>query len=203
MTGIDLAPGMVERAAQRYPQLDFHVADVETLPFAAASFDAVVCNFGPGHFPRPERALAECVRVLITGGRFSFSWWDVPARTRLQGVLLEALQEAGAMPPPDLSPGPPMFRFSDEDEFAALLRSAGLRDVAVQGHAFSHQVASHEALWTGALGSLARTAAVIRGQTAAMQQGIRTVFDRMVCVYASDGGLTLPMAYKLAAGCKP
>jgi SAM-dependent methyltransferase len=194
---------MVERAAQRYPHLVFHIADVETLPFAEASFDAVICNFGLGHFPRPERAIAECVRVLVMGGRLSFSWWDVPARTRLQGLLIEALQEAGAVPPPDLPLGPPMFRFSAADEFAALLTSAGLRDVVVQGHTFSHWVATPDILWTGALGSLARTAATILGQTAAMQQRIRTVFDRLVSAYASGGGLALPMAYKIATGCKP
>jgi SAM-dependent methyltransferase len=203
VTGVDLASRMVELAAQRYPQLAFHVADVATLPFAEASFDAVVCNFGLGHFPRPERAMAECVRVLVAGGRLGFSWWDVPARTRLQGVLIEALQEAGAMPPPDIPLGPPMFRFSAEDEFTALLRSAGLIDVVVQGHSFSHWVATPNALWTGTLGSLARTAGTILGQTAAMQQRIRTVFDRLVRAYASGGGIALPMAYKIAAGCKP
>jgi len=201
--GVDLAPRMVALAAQRYPQLVFHVADVETLPFAEASFDAVVCNFGLGHFPRPKRAMAECVRVLVAGGMLGFSWWDVPARTRLQGVLIEALQEAGAIPPPDIPLGPPMFRFSAEDEFAALLGSTGLIDVVVQGHSFSHWVSGPDALWTGALGSLARTAGTILGQTAAMQLRIRTVFDRLVCAYASGGGIVLPMACKIAAGCKP
>jgi hypothetical protein len=96
-----------------------------------------------------------------------------------------------------------MFRFSAEDEFAALLGSAGLIDVVVQGHSFSHWVSGPDALWTGALGSLARTAGTILGQTAAMQQRIRTVFNRLVRAYASGGGIVLPMACKIAAGCKP
>jgi SAM-dependent methyltransferase len=203
VSGIDLAPGMVALAAQRFPQIDFRVADVEFLPFPAASFDAVVCNFGVGHFPKPEQALAECVRVLARTGRLSFSWWDVPARTRIQGVLIEALQEVGAAPPVDLPAGPPLFRFADEAALAALLRSAGLQDVTVQGHAFVHQVATAEALWTGALGSLARTAAIVLAQSDAMQQRIRSVFERLVSVYASDGGLAIPMAYKIATGQKP
>jgi SAM-dependent methyltransferase len=203
VSGIDLAPRMVALAVRRSPQLGFRVADVETLPFAASSFDAVVCNFGVGHFSRPEQALAECVRVLVTGGRLSFSWWDVPARTRIQGVLLEALQEAGAVPPPDLPAGPPLFRFADADAFAVLLCSAGLQEVTVQGQAFVHWVATPEALWTGALGSLVRTAAIVLAQSAVMQQRIRAVFDRLVGVYASDGGLALPMAYHIATGWKP
>lgn len=203
VSGVDLAPRMIALAAQRAPQVDFRVADVETLPFAAASFEAVVCNFGVGHFPRPARALAECVRVLVAGGRLSCSWWASPARTRIQGVLMEAMQEVGAVPPPDLPVGPPLFQFAAADAFVALLAAAGLQEVAIQGHAYTHWVATPEVLWTGALGSLARTAATIRGQSPTMQQRIRQVFERLVSVYARDGGLVLPMAYQIATGRKP
>jgi len=41
VTGVDLAPRMMALAAQRYPQLVFHVADVETLPFWVSSPDAL------------------------------------------------------------------------------------------------------------------------------------------------------------------
>ena len=62
-----------------------------------------------------------------------------------------------------------MCRFSAEDEFATLLGSAELTDVAVHGHSFSHRGTTPDALWAGAMGSLARTAATILGQTAVMQ----------------------------------
>jgi len=201
--GVDLAPRMIELATQLHPTLTFHITDVETLPFAEGSFDAIVCNFGIGHFPRPERAVEECVRVLVGGGRLSFSWWDIPERTRLQGVFIDALHQAGAIPPPDIPTGPPLFRFSAEDEFAAVLRAARLRHVVVQGQAFTYCVSTPDALWTGALGSLARTAATFRGQTADVQQRIRAVFDRLVRAYAGEDGIALPMAFKIASGCKP
>jgi hypothetical protein len=44
-----------------------------------------------------------------------------------------------------------MFRFSAEEAFAALLKSAGLAYVTVQGHAFTYWVATPDARWTGAL----------------------------------------------------
>ena len=131
-----------------------------------------VCNFGIRHFPGPDQAGVACVRVLGAGGRPGFSCWDVPARTRLQGVLIDALHAAGARPP--------LFRFAAEAGFAALLRSAGLRHVVVQRHTFTSCVSTPDALWTGALGSLARTAATIRGQTIEMQQRIRAVLERLV-----------------------
>ncbi|HSX82805.1 MAG TPA: hypothetical protein VLQ80_30120, partial [Candidatus Saccharimonadia bacterium] len=128
---------------------------------------------------------------------------DVPERTRLQGVFIDALHQAGAVPPPDIPTGPPLFRFSAEDEFAAVLRAAGLRHVAVHGQAVTYCVPTPDALWTGALGSLARTAATIRGQTVEVQQRIRAVFDRLVRAYAGEDGIALPMAFKIASGCKP
>ena len=140
--GVDLAPRMIELATHLDPTLAFRIADVKTLPFAEGSFDAIVCNFGIGHFPRPERAVEECVRVLVGGGRLSFSWWAVPERTRLQGVFIDALHRAGAIPPPDIPTGPPLFRFSAEDEFAAVLRAAGLRHVVAQGQAFTYCVST-------------------------------------------------------------
>jgi len=36
--------------------------------------------------------------------------------------------------------------------------------------------------------------------TAAMQQRIRTVFDRLVCAYASGGGIALPMGLQDCCG---
>jgi SAM-dependent methyltransferase len=44
--------------------------DLDRLPFAAASFDAVLASHVIEHLPRPERALAEVARVLKPGGRF-------------------------------------------------------------------------------------------------------------------------------------
>src|SRR4051812_42874269 len=107
----------VARAA--HPGIEFQEADVAALPFPDGSFDAVVCNFGLGHFPRPEAAVAECMRVLAPSGTLALSWWDDPARQRLQGLSREAIEEVGALPPPGLPQGHPMFRFSDTAEFLA------------------------------------------------------------------------------------
>jgi ubiquinone/menaquinone biosynthesis C-methylase UbiE len=57
VVGVDLAPEMVRLASAAYPSVEFREADAEDLPLPDRSFDAVVSNFGIGHFPRPERAL--------------------------------------------------------------------------------------------------------------------------------------------------
>src|SRR4051794_31163858 len=72
--GVDLASRMIELARQLHPEIEFIEAEVENLPFSDGSFDALICNFGLGHFPRPEASIAECVRVLKPGGAIALSW---------------------------------------------------------------------------------------------------------------------------------
>ena len=202
VVGIDLAPRMVAIAAAQYPGLDFRQGDAENLPFPDQTFDAVVSNFGIGHFPRPERAIREFARILAPRGVVALSWWDVPARHRLNGIFFDAVNEVQASPPPDLPTGPPMFRFSDDQELSALLRSAGLAQVAVQTHAFVHRLGSAEELWNGILGGTVRTSIGIRRQPKEVRDRIRTTFDRLVQAYAKDGGIEIPVAFKVASGRK-
>jgi SAM-dependent methyltransferase len=159
-------------------------ADAERLPFGDGEFDAVVANFLIPHVGRPERVAAELARVLAPGGRLALSTGDVPARGRLVGVLADAVRLAGASPPADLPPGPPLFRFADEAEFTRLLAGAG-------------------ELWEGYLLGAVRIGAMVRGQPEGTQARIRAAFDRLVNEHAVDGGAELPVSVKLAAGRRP
>ena len=76
VTGVDVSPRMIALARAKHPGIEFQVAEVTGLPFPDAVFETVICNFALGHFPKPDAALAECVRVLAPGGVLAFSWWD-------------------------------------------------------------------------------------------------------------------------------
>jgi SAM-dependent methyltransferase len=201
--GVDLAPRMLELAAAQYPGVDFRLADAEDLPLADRSFDCVVSNFGIGHFPRPERALSEFVRVLTPGGTVAVSWWDLPARHRVNGIFFDAMKEAGAAPPVDLPTGPPMFRFSNDQELSRALRSTGFGEVTVRGFSFVHPLASPDELWNGILGGTVRTSIGIRRQPKEVQARIRSAFKRLVQEYAGHGGIKVPVAFKIGSGRKP
>src|SRR3954467_13962799 len=105
--GVDVAESMLALARRLHPELEFRSGDAEALWCRDGMFDAVVANFLLLHLGRPERAAAELARVLAPGGRVALTVWDVPAAARLNGVLVDALAEAGAGPPPGLPEGPP------------------------------------------------------------------------------------------------
>ena len=95
-----------------------------------------------------------------------------------------------------------MFRFSDDQELSALLRSAGLAQVAVQAYAFVHRLGSAEELWNGILGGTVRTSIGIRRQPKEVRDRIRTAFYHLMRAYAKEGGIQIPVAFKVAAGRK-
>lgn len=69
-TGLDLSPKLIEIARHKFPAVTFVEGDVEALPFAEASFDAVLLSGLVHHLPDPSRCAAEVFRVLRPGGRF-------------------------------------------------------------------------------------------------------------------------------------
>jgi ubiquinone/menaquinone biosynthesis C-methylase UbiE len=72
LTGIELSDEMLRRARTRAAQLgleaDLRQGDAQHLPFAAASFDTVVCTFSLCTIPDDRRALVEARRVVRDGG---------------------------------------------------------------------------------------------------------------------------------------
>jgi ubiquinone/menaquinone biosynthesis C-methylase UbiE len=85
VVGVDLNESMIE-AAQAVSSIDtrnnieWRTGDVAALPFANATFDAVLCQQGVQFFPDRVQALREMRRVLHRGGRLAFTVWsDMPA----------------------------------------------------------------------------------------------------------------------------
>ncbi|HTO69107.1 MAG TPA: class I SAM-dependent methyltransferase [Myxococcota bacterium] len=75
----DYVPALLERGrerahAERLP-IEFREADAEALPFADASFDAVLSSFGVMFTPDQDRAAAELARVCKPGGKIGLANW--------------------------------------------------------------------------------------------------------------------------------
>lgn len=77
LTAPMLAAAAAHFAGQGAANIAAELADAESLPFPAASFDVVSCRIAAHHFPQPRRFAAEIARVLRAApgrpGRFIFS----------------------------------------------------------------------------------------------------------------------------------
>ncbi|MGO4671149.1 class I SAM-dependent methyltransferase [Bosea sp. 2RAB26] len=82
VTLVDLSPGMVEEALGRCQALALgavrgEAADATALPFADATFDAVIAMHMLYHLPDPAAAIAEMERVLKPGGCLAVTTNDI------------------------------------------------------------------------------------------------------------------------------
>ncbi|MBV9992236.1 MAG: methyltransferase domain-containing protein [Alphaproteobacteria bacterium] len=92
-TVTDLNQAMLDRATARQPpdaRIAWRQADALALPFADASFDAVLCEFGAMFFPDRVAGFREARRVLKPGGVFAFNVWDRIEVNDFARVVVEA-----------------------------------------------------------------------------------------------------------------
>ena len=72
VTGLDISHTFVEIASEnalhQRVRVDFRQGDAAQMPFAASTFDLIVCQAAFKNFPLPLSALGEMHRVLCAGG---------------------------------------------------------------------------------------------------------------------------------------
>ena len=126
VTAYDPSPPMLtvlatEAARRGHAQIDIHAGAAESLPFAAATFDLVVTRFSAHHWADVSRALAECARVLVAGGRLVVIDLVAPEAPLLDTSLqvIEFLRDASHVRD---------YRVS---EWCAMQRAAGFEPPAV------------------------------------------------------------------------
>jgi SAM-dependent methyltransferase len=138
----DLNQPMLDHA-QTLPggeRIRWQQADAQALPFADATFDAVVSAFGVMFFPDKPAAYREALRVLRPGGCFVFAVWN-NLETMELGFL--AHTAVAALYPDD----PPGFLrrtpsgYHDIATIRADLAKAGIADASIRTVELTSQVA--------------------------------------------------------------
>ena len=201
VVGIDFSAAMVDEARRRYPDGVFLEGDAQDLPERDATFDAVVMSFGLLHLERPDTAIAEAHRVLVPGGRYAFTVWDAPERTRGFGIVLEALKEHGRMDV-GLPEGPPFFRFADPAECTRTLEAAGFSAIEIRVLPLVWRVAAPDDVFAAALDGGVRTSAVMQAQTPDALAAVRRAIHAGVERHRAGDAYELPMPVVLAAATK-
>jgi ubiquinone/menaquinone biosynthesis C-methylase UbiE len=141
VTGIDLAPALIETARERAADLglsiDYRVGDCEQLDLPDGSFDAVTSTFGVMFAPDREAAARELARVTRPGGRLALANWTPTGGVARMFRMMLPFQPA----PPPTSP----FDWGDEPTLRELLGEWFALDV--QEHVSTLRMPSGEAYW--------------------------------------------------------
>lgn len=161
--GVDFAPSMVAEARRLHPAIDFRPGDAEALDFPAGAFDAVTCAFGIGHFAQPDKAIAEALRVLRSGGRYAFTWWCANDRHEFNRHVLGTIATLGDLNVP-MPEAPPFARFSEPAECRRSLEAAGFGDVRVGERALVYEITSPRDVLDFISKSAVRTAMLLERQ---------------------------------------
>lgn len=132
--GIDLAEQMLDAATRKAAVLKlsnvtFRTGDVTTLPFEAASFDAVITRFCLMFLPEIPKAVAEIARVLKQDTWVAAAVWSAPEKNPYLKIPIDIIKQFMELPLPDPS-DPGIFRLAKPGELVAMLRQAGFVDIS-------------------------------------------------------------------------
>lgn len=133
--GVDMTPEMVSKARQNqrlggYPNVEFRLGEIESLPVANDSMEAIISNCVINLSPDKPRVFREAFRVLQQGGRLAIS--DVVALAEIPEPLrkdweLYSCCVAGA---------------STVDEIKAWLTEVGFTQIRIEPKAGSRKIIS-------------------------------------------------------------
>jgi ubiquinone/menaquinone biosynthesis C-methylase UbiE len=141
VTGVDLAPDMIETAKQRAGDLgldiDYRVGDCENLDLPDHSFDRVSSSCGVMFAPDHEATAAELARVTRPGGSLAMVNWTPEGGVGAMFRLMAPFQPA----PPPSSP----FDWGNAKRVDELL--GGAFDLTIEEHTSTVRQDSGEAYW--------------------------------------------------------
>jgi SAM-dependent methyltransferase len=199
--GLDFSAAMLGVARARHPGIPFDQGDAEALPYPDAGFDAVVCNFGIHHVPRPAVALEQAHRVLRPGGSLAFSIWAAPADNIAWKLVFDAIVRCGDM---SASRAPaPGGGFRTPADCTTELERAGFGGMGVRKATGVWRQPDGRALLGALRSGTARMAALIESQPVEAIPAIIGDVDRSGIAYRDNGGLAIPLAAFVAYGVKP
>ncbi len=133
LVATDLNQAMIDHAAKKagLARVTLRQADALALPFPAASFDAVVCQFGVMFYPDRVKGHREAKRVLKADGRYVFTLWDSLEHNPVTRCVVEAAGRHLPQNPPRFLARTP-HGHHDRDRARAELQQAGFAQIDIE-----------------------------------------------------------------------
>jgi ubiquinone/menaquinone biosynthesis C-methylase UbiE len=152
---VDLAQNLLKKGIKRAENLlltniDFRRGDLETLPFADQSFDAVICVFGIFFVPDLSRTIPGLWRLVRPDGLLAITIWGAKAFEPADAIFWEAVRRED---PELLKSIKPWNTIVEPDPLYALLVECGVDEPNVVAEPGSHLLDSPEDWWTIIMGS--------------------------------------------------
>jgi ubiquinone/menaquinone biosynthesis C-methylase UbiE len=178
-----------ERAAAERLDIEFREADVEALPFADGSFDAVVSTFGCMFAPNSRRTASEMLRVCKPGGKVGMANWTP------DGFIGQLFKTLGRHLPPPAGAQPPALWGSEAHLRSLFGEKAASIDVTRRMFNFRYRSAAHFIdvfrTWYGPVHKA--FAALDRAGQQALEKDITALLDRLNT--ADPASLVVPGEY--------
>ena len=200
--GVDISPRMISlargpaRGAARFARMD-----AEDLALPDRSFDAVLCHLGLMLFARPERALAEMVRVLKPGGALSCLVLGSPRAMPFTSLLAEILPRRA---PGLIRPGAPgLGGFAAPGALERALAGAGVSEIAARRLRGRFLVRSPRSYWVMALKAFGLLGPLLASLPAETRRAVRLELFERLREYQGKDGLEIPYEFVMARGRAP
>lgn len=126
VSGLDVSAAMLAVAELHLPYADLHLSDLQRLPFADASFDAVTAVNAFQFAADPVAAIAEAARVLAHGGRLVCGMFAEPERSESTAVHLAM----SALSPPARDRDHRPYTLAARGQLEGALADSGLAVIA-------------------------------------------------------------------------
>jgi len=199
VVGADIAVAMLDAAKSRSAGARFRpvVADGQALPFADATFDAVLCQLGLMFFPDPARGLAEFRRVLRPGRQAAVCVISSRERAPMWGVLADILSR---YLPDQREVLHLMFSLAAAGHLERLFALAGFREIRVTRETRESSFASFADYWAPieeAPGSLPQA---YRALPDARRQAVREEVRTRLAPFEAHGRLVMRIEMLIGAG---
>jgi SAM-dependent methyltransferase len=188
--GMDPSAAFVEyaRAYVTDPRATFDVADAQSLPVAAARFDAAVSGLVMNFVPNPLQAVREMARVVRPGGLVAAYVWDYAGKMDLMRYFWDAAVELDPLAV-DLDEGI-RFPLCRPEALTELFASAGLAGIGVTAIDIATIFASFADYWEPFLGGQGPAPAYAMSLDDAARSRLRDRIRERVPVRA-DGSISL------------